>query len=211
MADQNTFQRDIRDHKMTIELDQGVHRCIHFGRHNQRGYHFRLTTWPGHLAISGDCEDFTFSRLEDMFEFFRGHRINLPYWSEKLQSPARNEIYRAFSEKRFTEAVRDAFDGWTFANDADREKALAYLTDDWNGLIGCPPHDLQEAMQAAMNYECPVSGNRFTEFYENRIWDYSHHFTWACRAIQWGIKRYDQAKAGRTQADHDRLILEGGV
>lgn len=92
MADQNRFLFDVRDHVMTIELDQGVHRSILFKQPRSSAYHFRLITWPGHLAISGDCEDFIFARLRDMFEFFRyagpayerDDRINEGYWAEKL-------------------------------------------------------------------------------------------------------------------------------
>ncbi len=60
MASQSRFLFDVREHQMTIELDQGVHRSILFKRPRSSSYHFRLVTWPGHLAISGDCESFTF-------------------------------------------------------------------------------------------------------------------------------------------------------
>lgn len=211
ITDQSRFLSNVRDHHMTIEIDNGVHRCIRFARSGSSADHFRLVTWPGHLAISGDCEPYTFARLPDMFEFFRGDRINLPYWAEKLQSPARNDIYKAFSKQRFTDAIRVGFDEWVFPDDATRQKSLSYLTCEWDGLIAAPPHDMREAMQAAMEYKCPATGQWFSDFYDNRIWDYSYHFAWSCRAIQWGIKRFDQAKDGRTQSDHDARVLAGAI
>ena len=94
MADQSRFLRDVRDHKMIIELDQGVHRSIRFGRPGSSAYHFRLNTWPGHLAISGDMGSYVFSRTADMFEFFRDSamtgRINPGYWHEKADAVDRN-------------------------------------------------------------------------------------------------------------------------
>lgn len=205
------FRRTTRDHQMTVELDHGVHRSILFKRPGSSIYYFRIVTWPGHLHIGGDCEDFTFARLPDMFEFFRGHDINPSYWSEKLQSPARNTIYREFSEAKFHQAIRDHFAGWTFEDDAQRTRAIARLEDTWDGLIGATPHVEDEAIKAAMDYVCPETGNRFDDFWDNRLWDYSHHFIWCCRAIQWGIRRFDLHKAGRTQADVDRLVLAGEI
>lgn len=201
----------IRDHRMTIEMDQGVHRSLLFRRPGSSTWHFRLVTWPGHLHIGGDCEDFTFARTEDMFEFFRGDRINPGYWSEKLRSPDRMNIYREFSEARFHQAIRDHFARWTFSDDAERKRALARLEDVWDGLIGATPETEQEAMAAAYHYVCPETGQQFTDFWDNRVWDYSHHFIWCCRAIQWGIRQYDLHKAGRTQADVDRLVLAGAI
>lgn len=211
MTDKNRFLNDVRHHKMTIELEAGLHRSVYFQRNGTFNRRFRIVTWPGYLCISGDCEDYTFARLPDMFEFFRGTQINPSYWAEKLQSPMRNEICRAFSEERFTAAIRDDFEQWTFSDDAQKQRALEHLTDDWDGLIGAPPQDERAAMDAAMRYVCPETKQVFQEFYEHCIWDYSYHFTWACRAIQWGIKRYDMAKDGRMQSDHDRLVLEGAL
>jgi hypothetical protein len=48
---------------------------------------FDVVTWPGHLSISGDMGCFVFTRVDDMFTFFRGHEDapNLGYsakWGE---------------------------------------------------------------------------------------------------------------------------------
>lgn len=221
MADRNRFLRDVRDHEMTIELDQGVHRSVLFKRPRSRAYCFRLVTWPGHLAISGDCEDYTFARLPDMFEFFRDagpaygrdDRIDEGYWAGKLTAigggRSGDHSVMQLSEERFKRAVMDGFEEWEFDSPEQRAQSLAYLNDDWDGLLECHPQELREAVRAACEYECPVTGQRFTDFRDSDVSEYSYHLVWAMRAIQWGIKRYDLHKQGRTQADHDRRVLLG--
>lgn len=223
MADRNRFLGDVRNHRMTIELDQGVHRSILFARPNSSAYRFRLVTWPGHLAISGDCEAYTFARLSDMFEFFRdagpeydrGDHINPGYWAEKLTAIGgrcgNDATIRQFSEGKFKRAILDAFDDWVFGSPEQKALSLARLNDDWDGLLKIHPNHPRDAVQAAVEYECPETGQRFTDFWENDITEYSYHLIWAMRAIQWGIKRYDLHKQGRTQADHDRRVLAGAL
>ncbi len=84
------------DHKMTIEHDDGVFRSLVFARPGTSIYKFRICTWPGHLAITGDLNSYVFSRLYDMFEFFSHDNdpasmrleINADYWAEKLDAAA---------------------------------------------------------------------------------------------------------------------------
>lgn len=221
MADRKRFLNDVRDHTMKIELDQGVHRSILFKRPGSSIYYFRLITWPGHLAISGDCEDFIFARLTDMFQFFRNagpdyareDHINKSYWAEKLTSIGGRcggdaSIYQ-LSEERFKKAISESFEQWEFDTPEQKARSLSYLNDEWDGLLANPPQDLREAVTAACRYECPVTGQMFHDFWERDVKEYSYHLVWAMRAIQWGIKRYDLHKQGRTQADHDQLVLEG--
>lgn len=223
MADQNRFLFDVRDHQMTIELDQGVHRSILFKRPRSSTYHFRLITWPGHLAISGDCEDFIFARLRDMFEFFRhagpayerDDRINEGYWTEKLTAIGGryggNASIHQLSEEKFKQAITEGFERWEFDSPEQKARSLAYLNDEWDGLLASPPQDLAEAITAAVAYECPVTGQGFPYFWDNDVREYNYHLVWAMRAIQWGIKRYDLHQQGRTQADHDRRVLAGAM
>lgn len=70
-------------HQMSVLLDQMApggtgqpHRHLRFAIPGTGFYSFDIVTWPGHLAISGDLESFTFTRLPDMFDFFRGLRID---------------------------------------------------------------------------------------------------------------------------------------
>lgn len=210
------FKHAVRNHRLTIEQDDGVFRCIHLGAPRTSIYSFRLTTWPGHLAISGDLDDYVFRRLHDMFEFFRfagpdyakSDYPNYDYWAEKAQAVSRHGNLKTFSERYYKAAIRsDMADHLSRmclfqAKACVREARIDDLFD--------PPHDTREAIEAAMRWCCPVTNDYpFFEFYEHELQEYSFGFQFACHAIQWGIKQYDLHKQGRTQKDHDQLVLRG--
>jgi hypothetical protein len=109
------FARDAADHELTILHDDGLYRHLRFVRMAEQEdgtrkpasfYWFDLITWPGSLAINGDMEGFMFSRVTDMFEFFRGRRPNPGYWAEKLQGQPR---VKAYSEEVFRQHVLDYY------------------------------------------------------------------------------------------------------
>lgn len=118
---EETFFTDIAKHEMIVIRDDGVHRHIRFKVPETTCMHFDLVTWPGYLCYSGDMGCFVFSRLHDMFEFFRTDRkynqsrcrklaINLSYWSEKLQAVDGNRNggnAQEFSFEKFKENVLD--------------------------------------------------------------------------------------------------------
>lgn len=208
MADQIRFLRDVRDHLMTIELDQGVHRSIRFGRPGSSVYHFRLNTWPGHLAISGDMGDYIFARVSDMFTFFRDPemtgQINPQYWAEKAQAVDRQGGTKRFSLEKLASAVREDSAEWQVRL-GDAEKIRAEVEDLATGGFS----NEHEAYEAIRDFEAS-DGNGFTDF-EGSLRDWDYGYLWLCRAIVWGIKHYDLVKEGRTQADHDRRVLAGAI
>lgn len=207
MADLTNFLLDVRDHKMTIELDQGVYRSIRFGRPGASIYYFRLNTWPGSLAISGDMGSYVFSRTRDMFEFFRDPymmgRINPQYWHEKADAVDRHGA-RRFSQERLAEAVRRHSDEWQVRL-GDAAKIKAEVDD----LVRDEFYNEAQAYEAIQDFEAS-DGNKFNDF-EADLTDWDYHYLWLLRAIVWGIKQYDLVKQGRTQADHDRRVLAGEV
>ena len=84
-----TFLRDVAKHEMTVIHDSGDVRHLSFGVPGSSCYRFNITTVPGYLMFTGDMGAWSFTRLRDMFEFFRGKpegrlSINRQYWSEKL-------------------------------------------------------------------------------------------------------------------------------
>jgi len=92
------FARETAGHEMAVLHDDGLYRHLRFTNPQYGGiYSFDLITWPGALAIRGDInEAYVFTRLTDMFEFFRSkrRRINPHYWSEKLDGDrARTQAY----------------------------------------------------------------------------------------------------------------------
>ena len=208
MADMSKFLRDVRDHKMTIELDQDVHRSIRFGRPGHSAYYFRLNTWPGSLAISGDMGSYVFSRTRDMFEFFRDPdmmgRINPQYWHEKADAVDRQGGAKRFSQKRLVDAVRNHSDEWQV-----RLGDAAKIRSEVDELTRGEFSNEHEAYEAIRDFEA-MDGNMFYEF-DADLTDWDYGYLWLLRAIVWGIKQYDLVKQGRTQADHDRRVLAGEV
>jgi hypothetical protein len=112
------FKGDTATHQMTILRDDGVYRHLCFRRPGTSCYGFDIVTWPGHLAVSGDMGSSVFTRLDDMFEFFRtpeerheehnGLYINSGYWAEKCV--ANDGEKKEFSLDLFKAYVRDHFD-----------------------------------------------------------------------------------------------------
>lgn len=185
------FDKDIGTHKMTVHLAQGLHRHLTFKRPGSSVYHFHITTWPGYLCISGDMECFVFSRLPDMFEFFRGSRINPSYWSEKLQADNKNVGHRVFSIELYQAALKSDFEDWSFDSDDDRKRAWEAIEDEFDGILHA--ESTEHAIRQALDWECPISKQRFADFYEHTLEDYTFQFLWCCYAIQWAIARFDEA------------------
>lgn len=195
------FLADVASHELAVSIDSGVHRHLTFKRPNGSTYYFHIATWPGYLAISGDMGSFVFARLHDMFEFFRTDRdINPGYWAEKLMAHDRHGGHMSFSEDLYRDAIKRDFEQWSFESDEDRERAWKEIEHDWDGLLGAMPSTAHEAISRAMDYYCPVSKNRFTDFWDNRVEDYSYRFIWCCYAIQWAIRQYGERKAAQPVA-----------
>lgn len=51
--------------------EDGIYRHIRFRQPGTMCMHFDLITWPGYLCYTGDMGTYVFTRLADMFEFFR--------------------------------------------------------------------------------------------------------------------------------------------
>lgn len=180
------FERDISKHKMTIEMDNGVHRSVYFGEPGNSCYHFRLTTWPGHLCFSGDMGTFVFSRLTDMFEFFRGDRVNLQYWAEKVQSESR--FGGGVMEYR-PDRLKETLTEWLEYNE-DKDEILEsidpFLHSDYSS---------REAIRRIYELDGPHDMSDFVCDLSERCYkDYTVHFEWCCMALVWAIGVYDAEK-----------------
>lgn len=177
------FARDVENHQMQVLVDDDLHRSLLFKQPDTGNMYFRINTWPHHLCISGDMGTFVFSRLPDMFEFFRGDKEpNLGYWSEKLEAgtaekycedKARSEILRQANEAGLEpldlkQAINNIAD-----MDLSSETSLQVELSVWH-----PELDDFE-IDASELYACM---------------EYTYHFIWCCRAIIWAIQQYDALK-----------------
>lgn len=156
-------------------------------------------TWPDRLVITGDCETFVFTRLADMFEFFRsgGARINPGYWKEKIIDG--RDRAQCFDWGTFRAAALAEFERATKAmNPLHRQQARDELTD----ALDSEPDEFG-AVDVLRNFSYQEGGpgsRRLFQFDlsdgapDGKIWDY--HYIWCCRAIVWAIAQYDIEKGG---------------
>lgn len=184
------FARDTAGHKMTVLHDDGLYRHLWFMTPRNSEYWFEIVTWPGSLAMRGDVGDgYVFSRLDDMFKFFRADRrwgINPHYWAEKLGGGRRS--VKEYSETMLRQRVVEQF-----VNDAQ-----------WGGVpAGTGKHlrtwvlneDLSDEHEARNVIEdFAFQGYEFKDVWEWDFHDYESDFLWACHAIVWGIGRYDKVR-----------------
>lgn len=207
------FLKDVKDHVIEIIRDDGVHRHIRFKKTGTGCMHFDLITWPGHLCYSGDMGTYVFSRLPDMFEFFRTDRrdenklgINLGYWSGKLIAVNSNGRFggsaEEFCEDSFRlvineyriEWMREAKENGTLSKNERRELWEAV---DWKVLDEIYNGE-HSASHAAHDFHYFIGKNEkpyeFTDFFERNFKKYTFHFVWCCYAIAWGILKYDEFK-----------------
>lgn len=203
---QAAFLADVHAHELEIVHDVGLSRHLKFrGQEPHAWLHwFDIVTWPGSLCIRGDCGTYVFSRIADMFCFFRNQPktpgslyINDGYWAEKLVASDcsgrrgagvlrfDSDLFERAVKRRFVEHVRENLRG-----DPDGRKSLrAALEED---VLSYANESQVEAFRAASNFE--HGGFTLSDFWEEDCEAYHPSFIWCLYAISWGIQRYDMSK-----------------
>jgi len=205
---QERFLNDVKDHQISIEKDDGVHRFVRFRRANGSSYWFDLITWPGNLCISGDCGTYVFSREQDMFGFFKMNdgdfnkkkgvllNINPHYWGEKLQSIGTNAGYLEFDADQFSAEIKKYFDEYMSPEIEDEEikDELWSAIDD--EVLSAATDGQYQAYDAV--YRFKHKGFEFADFFSCGVDTdkYTFRYIWNLYAIVWGIMKYDEAKNG---------------
>ncbi len=190
---QERFIKDVRDHKLTIVKDDGVHRHLRLARAGSSAYWYDIITWPGHLAIAGDMGANVFARTPDMFKFFRNDSedpeklgINPGYWKEKIQNDSTHTS--EFSYEYFEKRVRDALE--------ERKDEF----EDYEDLVESAEEeifdsDLSEERLRERLAEFEWEGETvFIDTWEWRFTEHTFGYLWQCYAIVWAIKQYDAHK-----------------
>lgn len=202
------FLSNVKNHSMKVILNDGVHRHISFSNNGSQVFRFDLITWPGNLCITGDCGTYVFSRIEDMFVFFRLYysaykktrgediAINPGYWSEKLTSICPQGGCYEFSPRLFKEEVKEYFEEWEFNDDPNEnltsEEVKQKVWEDVDSKVLSIAHDGDvRAYDAANNYESEYR-HQFIDFWEMRLHEPTHHYIWNLCAIVWGISKFDE-------------------
>lgn len=184
------FLAEVASHEMTVLRDEEGFRHLRFQRPGTRVMGFDILTWPGHLCYTGDMGTYVFSRLPDMFEFFRGEpegplKPNPGYWSEKVLAQDRNGGVMEFEPEIFRKAIESWLDDHEASDEVRERVAAEVLPRAFDGEYA--------AMSAALDFE--HEGFHLTDFYEARVRDFTHSFMWCCYALPWAVRQYDAMKA----------------
>ncbi len=186
------FIADVANHRMEVLLDRSFHRHLKFSAKGSSIYWFELVTWPGSLAINGDMGSWTFSRVRDMFTFFRGKEINPGYWAEKIRHGAggSNNSAKGFSEDALRIQVASYLDNWELSA-RDRSCILKELEDE----VFCHGDQQHDAIEALFGFEHATAEGvdiRFDPVDGPFGMEWTYHFLWCLWAIVWGIQQYDE-------------------
>lgn len=183
------FLSEVADHEMTIMHEAGINRHIRFQKPGHSNLWFELVTWPGCLAIHGDMGSWMFNRVTDMFEFFRGEKINPSYWAEKIVSESRfGGPCQKFNVNYFRECIHSILEDY----DLPSEK-LSKIKEQLEEDVLCFSDDGEvDAHHALSKFNC--DGFEFSDAWEIKGRDWTYHFIWCLYAIVWGIQQYDAEK-----------------
>ncbi len=187
------FLAHVAKHEMTIEMDNGINRHIRFANPETINQSFQLTTWRDHLCFSGDMGTFVFSRVEDMFRFFRRDElsINTGYWHEKLHAVDRSAGSLKYSQEVFEETIKEHFEDWV-SDEEISKKVKAEAWEEVKDEIICKSEFECEARHTVDDFVSNY-GFEITDFWEECLNEYTPRFIWCLYAIVWGIQQYDKA------------------
>lgn len=195
------FLKDVSKHVMTIVRDDGVHRHVRFKQPDSYDMFFDIVTYPHYLVYSGDMGCFVFSRIDDMFQFFRGSisegplRINLGYWAEKLEATDKPDGHHQYDP----EALRTHVKEW-LAEQEDEDAHLRERIDD--EVLGYADDGEARARDALTDFEYK-GRHPFQDSWECDFSEYTFRFVWCCYALAWAIRQYDTERAADTGANHE--------
>jgi len=188
------FRKRVKHHRMTILRDDGLYRHLRFSDPNHGSIdRFDLVTWPGHLCYCGDMGTYVFMRCDDMFSFFRRSRpdgrmldINPDYWYEKVEAEDCSGVKR-YTTKRAEQVIRHWVQGEPRkVQQAVRDEILSRLDDGGEDFIRRLCDDFEHDGRLI-----------FQGFYEADLTEFTYRFIFCCRAIAWGIAKYDKSWEGK--------------
>mgnify|MGYP000067344774 CR=1 FL=1 len=191
------FARDIAGHVVEIRHDDDLYRHVVFKRPNTVSMMFSLTTTPGRLIYAGDMGCFVFERITDMFEFFRAEKHerepNFGYWHKKLVA-----IDRGGSNQKDVDKFQENLE--TYLSEDMSEEDRERVTDFISEAVGefedeGPEVAYRSVYEFSLDDESKRRTQFFSDFFEHSDTVYTLRYEWACYAIQWGIRKYDEVKS----------------
>lgn len=193
------FQNDIENHAITIIKDDGIYRHIHCANKDKAeswNQWFDIITWPNHLTICGDMGTYVFSRVEDMFNFFRRDvlSINEGYWAEKLQASDHSRQgngVKEYCDEVFAAAVGEEFNDYVKNHRLSKEKKNELWDEIKDNVLDAESEEQAHIKAGDFQFE----GFQFYDFWEKDLKKYTTRYLWDLYAIVWTIQQYDKIKA----------------
>jgi hypothetical protein len=205
-CNEQNFLKDVAEHQMLVIRDEGLNRHLRFKKPDTYCMHFDLITWPGHLCYTGDMGTYVFTRIEDMFQFFRRagkekkYAIDRRYWAEKCISLDRSGI-EEFDEDKFKQIIFGRLVEWIKENRyrTTKEERRDLWDDVVNQVSGAEGDGGGYRLQiAAYDFSHTVNSEigefYFSDLFESNFNRYTTRFTWCCFAMAWAIEQYDLHK-----------------
>lgn len=186
------FAGDVRDHQMSVVHVHGVHRHLQFKSPGTSCYLFNIITWPGSLCIEGDMGCYVFSRLPDMFEFFRTDRgaINASYWAEKVVAQCRSDGLKEFCQASFVRLAVETYREYWRGREAWSDQLEGFKELRMDVLDAEDEGDMHSRLR-----DFSWKGFEFRDAWEWRPYRYTFRFIWCLRAIAWAIQKWDAHQA----------------
>ncbi len=198
------FLKDVANHQLTVNLDQGLFRDLTVQRPGCCEMHYHITTRPGYLMFTGDMGSFVFQRTNDMFGFFRpqsGYYINPGYWGEKVEAGVVSEFDIDTANSSVQSYLTNFLEDLDLSDPEDREKskqALEAVTSFISGTQGSGEVDFWNEINSWDADE--AGGMDLTDFFEAPTTKATFRYIWCCYAIVHAIKLYDAHKSNEVPA-----------
>jgi hypothetical protein len=183
-----SFLKNVANHKLTIIKDDGLYRHIRLKAPGTSCRYFDIVTWPGHLAYTGDMGSYTFTRVKDMFEFFRDDDdswgINPRYWSEKVVAMDNSDKIKNFCWDKFVTNLME---------ECETDEQKSWMKSE----LKCVENDEFGAVSFVREFDNDnEAGVDLSDFWERSSSVFSSRYLWCCYALVWAIRQYDAVKAG---------------
>jgi len=190
------FNRDTRDHTLTVLHDSGVYRHLRFNAPGHGSYAFEIISSLGTLTITGDMGSFTFCQTAEMFHYFRG-AFKPERWATKVVNGVaggRDEVSE-FSDPAFTHWVQEDYLETKDEVDPGIAQQLKQLLDD-TFLSGNAANigSADEALWMLDELDLPdeLGGQYADAAHSVKEWmRLKYHFVWCTAAILTGIRTFE--------------------
>ena len=207
------FKRDIRKHKLTVNLDNGLYRDITIQKPGSRNMQYHITTRPGFLMFTGDMGCFVFERSTDMFDFFRQNdlkTINPGYWAEKLEGHDSRNGHKEVDHEKIRNALKS--DLKDFLANMDRsDPEYRQNRADAIGAVDnfCRYTEEDFYIHEIQNWDADCAGGfELVDFWEHSTESHTFHYLWCCYAIVYAIHLYDRYKQKEQTVPDDEKALD---